>query len=360
MGLQREQRTGRSLHVESLEARRMFSVVNVTPSNYLAAIKSSNNGDSISFAPGEYDLSSSSNLQLPGNRTYVGNGAVFQGNGSAIVDVGYSSNLDFSGFVLDGVEASADNADNLNFHNNIVKNSSTQGGFCNDGMTNSSVSNNTFTNLNCGVYGYPHDNNKVDGNSFDYVTEPIHFVAYTPANGLEISGNVVTHATRFGFELQHSINNLNVTNNYMSDWLQQGSGGDDSHIAVSCTDGGSGSAPYNDQGQNINISNNVFIQSGDSENVQVWAKSAVEIMGTNVTMNNNYCWNWGNYILNGTINGLSSSNNTVVGGQLYSSDIAPWSIGPITGSGDQVLPLGSSNPPSAPAAAQIFRVSRRK
>ncbi len=353
MGFQRKQRFVRcSVHTERLEARQMFSVVNVNPGNYIAAINGSNNGDTINFSSGTYGVNGGATVQLPGNRTYVGNGAVFQGGSGSIVNVGYTSNVNLSGFVFNGAEVSADYTNNLNFHNNLVENSSTAGGFVNTAMANSSVSNNTFTNLNCGVYGYPSGGNKVDNNRFDYVIEPIHFVSYSPANGLEISGNVVTHATRFGFELQHSINNLTVTNNYMSDWLQQGSGGEDSHIGISCTDGGSGNAPYTDQGQNINISNNVLVQSGPAQNVQVWAKSAVEIMGySGITMNNNYVWNWGNYILNGAYGGVSSNNNTVVGGQRSALDSVPWNIGPISGSGDHLVSLGSSNPPSMPTNA---------
>ena len=351
MGLKRLQRFVGCLNIESLESRQMFSVVNVTPDNYVAAIAGSSNGDTISFAPGQYNLASGASVRLPGNRTYVGNGAVFQGGGDSVVNLGYTSNVDFSGFVLDGTEASADYSDKLNFHNNVVQNTTTDGGFVTTGMTNSSVDNNTFTNSNCGVYGYPLGGNQVDGNRFDYCIEPIHFSCYEPANGMDISGNVITHATRFGFELQISINNLTVTNNYMSDWLQQGSGGDDSHIGISCTTGGSGNAPYTDQGQNITISNNTLIQNGPTQNVDVWAKSAVEIMGySGITMNNNYLWNWGYFILNGAYGGVNSNNNTLVGGWLYAPDNVAWPIGQITGSGDHIISLDGNSPPSPPAA----------
>ena len=351
MGLQRKQRFVRCLsHVEALEPRQMFSVVNVTPSNFLAAIKSSGSGDTINFAPGEYDIADGGKVELPGDRTYVGNGALFKGTGTGCVNFGYTNNSDFSGFTLDGVFASADAANNLYFHNNTLRNMSTAG-FTNTDMTNSRVNNNTFTNMNGGVYGYPLGGNKIDGNRFDFVIEPIHFSCYATADGLEISGNVITHATRIGIELQRSINNLTVTNNYMSDWLQYGTGSDDAHMGISCATAGTGLAPFNDQAQHVNISGNVLIQNGPAQSLNLGAKAGIEIMGCNdININNNYFWNWGAYLLNGAICGVNSNNNTVVGGDLYSPDNVGWLDGPVSGSGDTQYALNASNAPSAPSA----------
>ena len=335
-----------SSHIEMLEPRRMFSVVNVTPVNYLAAIRHSSSGDTINFAPGEYNIAGGDKVQLPGNRTYVGNGALFKGTGNSCINFSYTSNSDFSGFALDGVFASADQTDNLYFHDNTLRNMSTPA-FTNTAMTNSRINNNTFTNMDGGIYGYPLGGNKVDGNRFDYVIEPVHFACFGTADGMDISGNVITHATRIGIELQNSINNLTVTNNYMSDWLQFGTGTDDAHMGISCATAGTGLAPFTDQAQHVNISGNVLIQNGPAQSLNVGAKAAIEIMGCNdININNNYCWNWGAYLLNGAYCAVNSNNNVVIGGHLYSPNNVGWKPGAIIGSGDHRYAL---NDPGAPA-----------
>lgn len=346
MGLKKKQRLDRRHRfLEKLEVRQLLSVVNVTPGNFWGPITASNPGDTINFAPGNYGISSGAVPRLPGGRTYVGNGATFTSDGSAWIDLGYSNNLSFSGFVLNGVGAKADYANGLSFTNNTVEGAN-YAGFLTTGMSNSTVNNNTFLNEGQGVYGYPGNNNSVDSNRFDYVVEPIHFS--TTCSGLDVSGNVITHATRIGIELQRSISNLTVNNNYFSDWLQQGTGGMDWHMAISCTDGGGGNAPFNDQGQNITISGNTFLQTGPAQNVMVWAKSAIEIMGQgNINITNNYSNDWGNLILNGAITTVNSSNNTVFGENFSSPDSVPWHVAGLNSSNDYFT-NSSNNFPSAP------------
>ncbi len=333
-------------YFESLESRQLLSVVNVTPSGFAAAIRDSHSGDTINFAPGNYDLKAGSTLELPGNRTYVGNGAVFDGAGVSI-SFDRTQNVEFSGFLLDGVVIVANNVDSLYFHDNTIENSSGDGFTTTGGMTNSHVDHNTFTNLNGGIYGYPLGGNTVDNNTFDYVFEPIHFSCAQTADTMDVSGNVITHATRIGIELQGSIDNLTVNNNFMSDWLQHGTGNDDSHMGISCATGGSGQAPYTDQAQDVTISGNVLIQNGPAENVAVWAKPAIEIMGySDLNVTGNYAWNWGNFLLNGADGPVTSTGNTIVGGDLYAPNNVPWKIAGVHASGDDRYGLKDPNAPA--------------
>ena len=343
MRLFRKQRST-ACSFEPLESRQMFSVVNVTPANFMAAIHASGSGDTINFAPGEYDIKSST-VQLAGDRAYVGNGAVLKGSGSVVISFDHTLNVDFSGFLLDGTGVRADYSDGLNFHGNTITNTSIDG-FSTTSMINSHVDNNTFTAMGGGIYGYPLGANTIDGNTFDYVQEPIHFYCHQLAQGMDVSGNTMTHITRFGIELQGCIDSLTVNNNFMSDWLQQGTGQQDSHMAISCATGGGGHAPYTDQAQNVTISGNVLIQNGPAQNLGLWAKSAIEIMGySNLNITGNYCWNWGNLVLNGAYGTVNSSENIEVGGNLYAPDGVTWKIGQVTGSGDHRYALGD---PAAP------------
>jgi hypothetical protein len=324
----------------------MFSVVNVTPGNFLTAISNSNAGDTINFAPGSYGVGSGT-LQLPGGRTYVGNGAVLAGNGNSVLAVDRSDGIDFSGFVLNGTRVTADSATGFNFHDNTIENVAGDG-FITTALANSHIDNNTFTHMGGGVYGYPGDAITVDNNTFDYVVEPVHFSCYAAADGMDVSGNVITHATRIGIELQRCISDLNVSNNYMSDWLQQ-RGSNDWHMAISCATGGNGNSPYTDQAKNVTISGNVLIQNGPSQTNALWAKSAIEIMGySNITIQNNYSWNWGSFLLNGAVGQVHSSSNTEVGGQLYQGDGVQWPVAGITGSGDLLYSLNDPNAPASP------------
>jgi hypothetical protein len=214
-------------------------------------------------------------------------------------------------------------------------------------MTNSHIDHNTFTSMAGGIYGYPLGGNTVDGNTFDYVGEPIHFSCASTAEAMDVSGNIITHATRIGIELQGSINHLTVNNNYMSDWLQHGAGGDDSHIAISCATGGNGKAPYTDQAQHVTISNNVLIQNGPAQNVAVWAKSAIEVMGaSDLNVTGNYAWHWGNFLLDGAHGGINSISNIVIGDNLYAGDAVKWTLAGVHGSGDLRYALSD---PTAPA-----------
>ena len=198
---------------------------------------------------------------------------------------------------------------------------------------------NAFTHLGgFGIYGYPGNGNTFDNNSFDAVWEPIHLIAQ--CNNTEINNNVITHASRIGIELQSGMTHLTVSNNWVSDWLPfLDKNGLDAHMGISCATGGSGTPPYPGQGKHITISGNVLIQNGPSQNNNIGAKAAIEIMGDeDINITGNYAWGWDCGVLNGcTGQGVNSSNNIWVCNKDWSGDGVGWPNPAPHGIGEQGL-----------------------
>ena len=225
------------------------------------------------------------------------------------------------------------------------------------GMHDSTISNNKITNCpsTTGIYGYPGNRNKINNNLFDYVNEPVHLIA--ACDTIDVSGNVITHATRIGIELQDGMTHLTVENNWMSDWLPHlDPNGIDSHIGISAATGGHGSgangnsAPWVAFGEHIEIAHNTLIQNGPQQSNALWAKSAIEDMGDlDVSVHDNYAWNWGSFLLYSTIIPTLSSNNVVVGGNLYQADGALWPQPPPADTNDTLYALNDAGAPPIPA-----------
>jgi fibronectin type 3 domain-containing protein len=344
--------------LEMLESRQLYSVVTVTPQNFLAAINSSNVGDTISFTPDTYTLTTNSSgpaATFPAGRHYIGNGSTLQlstgvstSNNKELIRVNGNSNVtEFTGFTFTDAQLHCEGGV-FNVHNNTFTNG--YRGIFVTAQYNSHFDDNTFSHLaQEGIFGYPGNNNTYDNNRFDYVWEPIHLLANN--SGTDISNNVITHPQRIGIELQLGMTNMTVENNWISDWIPFITNGVDNHMAISCATGGAESAPFAGQGQNITISGNTLLQTGPDQSLNQWAKSAIEIMGsTGITVSNNYTWGWGQGILNGvTGQGLTSSNNVFIGTTSYAPDAVPWPITSRHGSGDQFYGLNASNAPGFPA-----------
>jgi hypothetical protein len=325
------------------------ATVQVTPANYQMAINASNAGDTINFAAGRYVLTTNPAgpaATWPTGRHYVGNGAVISLSGGmgdsacheeTVKLTGSSTTTEFSGFVVTDAQIDCQSG-SFNVHDNTFQNGVV--GIFVAGQSGS-FNHNAFTQLSGGgIYGYPGDSDTYDGNTFDYVYEPIHLVS--TSNTVDVSGNVITHPTRNAIELQNAMTNLTVKNNWISDWLPNSNAATDNHMAISCA---------TMHGSNITISGNELIQDGPTENANLaigW-KSAIEIMAdSGVSITNNYCWNWSFMVLNGSgPNGFKSSGNVVVGGALVGTDNVggAYAIGQDNATNDKLYAL---NDPSAP------------
>ena len=125
-----------------------------------------------------------------------------------------------------------------------------------------------------------------------------------------------------------------------------------------CATGGHG-PPWTGFGQNISIVDNVFVQEDQRD---IWAKSAIEIMGTgpNLVIARNYCKGWGAAVLNGAMApGAHVSGNTVVGGALVAGDRAEWPIAPIQDDGTNKL-YALNDPNSAADSWRALRYLRNR
>lgn len=351
-------------HFEQLEARELYSVVTVAPgSNVGAIIAASNPGDTISFTAGTYNVS---NLSLPGNRVYQGNGvATIAASGSTpTFNINGVTGVEVTGFTFTGQDIAINNAA-VNVHGNTFKNISGNAILA-TGIHDSQINNNTFTNVSgSGVMAYPGNNNTFDYNSFTDVFEPIHLFdgnnSTSPgehADTIDVSYNTIIGASRNAIELQSTLTNLTVTHNYVAQWNLNGniqSDGNAAHMAISCATGGSPTAPYNRQGENITIADNTLLlngRNGQTADTSVYALTGIEIMGDkNINIVNNYVSGAGLAIMNGTTGaGVYSNGNTFVCVMRQAADGVPWPLGAVTGT-DQVYAWNASNAPAAPSIA---------
>ena len=333
------------------------ATVYVTPAN-TTPILSSALGDTINFAAGTYTLATNPTgaaATWPTGRHYIGNGAVLALSGGIAPDdnqellalSGSAAVTEFTGFVCTCAQIHCENGV-YNIHDNTFRNG--HRGIFVAGVHDSHFDRNAFSQLNAeGVFGYPANNNTADANTYDNVVEPVHFSAQ--CDTLDVSGNIITHATRIGIELQKGITHLTVNNNWMSDWLPNISNNTDSHMGISCATGGYQSAgQWVGFGEHITISGNAIIQNGPDANLDQWAKSAIEIMGDlDVNITNNFAWGWGNGILNGANGaGCNSSNNVWICGAAYGQDAGPWPIVAVHGTGDKLYSQADPNAPAIP------------
>ncbi len=334
---------------------------NVHPGDDVAAVVRATPGfGPITFAPGNYMLTTNPGgaaATWPTGRHYIGNGAVLALSGGVAPNdnqelislTGSKAVTEFSGFVCTCAQVHCENGV-YNIHDNTFRDG--HRGLFIAGVRGSHFDNNSFSGLDAeGIYGYPGNNNSYDRNTFDNVFEPIHLSA--ACDWTDISSNVIVHATRIGIELQKGMTHLTINNNWISDWLPHVTNNTDSHMGISCATGSSANGPpWAGQGANITISGNAIIQNGPNQARDLWAKSAIEIMGdANITISNNYVWNWSAFVLNGAAQpGPTTSGNVVVGGRCSERTashgrlwilIPPWIV-----STTSMIPPRRHGPPS--------------
>lgn len=282
-----------------------------------AAIDNSKPGDTITFAPGTYNISKP--LILKNDRNYTGqNGTILQWTGGNDHLMKTSSdlaqNINVSGLTFAGAGLKFDApATNVNVTGNTFRDFDNKdpnvgnGIFVAQGATNCQVASNTFKNIPTGngIYFYSADGSHFDKNTFDNVGEGIHGVWFTDGANNTVSGNTGTGISRFFIELQTgpdgTTTDLTVDGNRVSDWRAQKAGADDSHIALSIATA---------NGKNVNITNNVIIGNGDFPKNPDYRYTAIEGMGDNLNISGNFAANWGWGQLVGHTSNWSTTNNT--------------------------------------------------
>jgi hypothetical protein len=223
---------------ESLENRRLLSVVNVTdygatPNDQLsdqkaiqAAINDSSDGDTIYFPAGTYSVRSS--LRLRGNRNYSGAGdrTILAGNASNHIFKISQDNIRIEHFTFDGKPIFLDKPGNQMVENIVIndntfhvnaKGDNYNGITFTTGLRNSRITNNTFDPINGdnGIYGYYWDKLTISANEFIDGNEGIHLVDHNDrSRGLRMEQNYFSGLRRMGIELQGGGSGTLVQDNY--------------------------------------------------------------------------------------------------------------------------------------------------
>ena len=315
--------------MESLETRRLMSAVTLHPSGgddtgqISSTLRGVHAGDTVNFAPGNYNVSSTLNF-TQGVNYQGGNSAVLNWRGGNNIQAYFTgSNTTVSGLTFNGGGVLIENTNNFNFTRNRFTNI-TAGANSGDALffsniNNSNITNNSFTNTNgnLGVDGYNPINSHIDNNTFDYAYEPIHiyFGSHSSSNNT-VSGNAIQHATRFGIELQGAPAGLTVNGNWMDNWLPHpSSSGTDSHMGISAATG-TVNGVY---ATGVRVTNNYFGSHGIPAGFQTpgggwWNFAAMEIMGDGTVVSGNYINGWGLGAMDGNIgpSGWSFTNNILV------------------------------------------------
>lgn len=343
-------------------AHLLLAIVIVSPGDDIAAkSNAAAAGDTISFSAGTYFLPGK--IALPANRIYQGNGAAtISGPSSKTPTFLFDgvTGVEVTGFTFTGTDIQLNNCQ-VNIHGNTFTTIAGDSLFA-TGMHDSHIDGNTFTNVSgSGIMAYPGNNNTFDGNTFTNVFEPIHAMGGQNGNVADtedVSQNVITGASRIGIELQNTMAHLSVNHNYIAQWNPKGnvqSDGNASHMAISCATGGSAAAPFANQGNNIEIASNTLLLNGvpgQTAGTSLYALTAIETMGTRVSIHNNYCNGCGLALMNGSFApGVTSSNNTWICVNLSGNDNCPWPIAPVQSIGDKVFQWNDSSAPAAPSIA---------
>ena len=83
-----------------------------------------------------------------------------------------------------------------------------------------------------------------------------------------------------------------------------------------------GSGQQINAGNNITISGNTLLDTGTgiTSEGSHWQDACMELMGTNITVQNNIDWNYACFVLNGQWGQCTESGNQIYGGVLVSPD----------------------------------------
>ena len=303
-----------------------------TPQDFTVQLVLSHPGDTINFAAGTYSVAPNS-VTFPASRHYVGNGAVFVNTSpagtsgdlvKALGGTGNSDQTEITGFIFTGGQLACDasgNSGSFYVHGNTFTDTVNGNGIFIGGCFNSAFNQNTFANMasDGGIYGYPGNNTQYDNNSFTNTAEPIHLVAN--CTGVDVSGNVITGASRIAIELGDGMQNVTINNNWVGNWGGTGQG----HMGISCATGGNSDRTSGKVGcgNNITISGNTLLDNGEglTNTANHWQDACIELMGTNITVTNNIDWNYACFILNGQWGPCTVSGNQIyISGSLFSND----------------------------------------
>lgn len=199
--------------------------MNIVPGdNIQQKINVSSPGETVNFAPGTYNVGSA--LQLPGGRTYTGNGAVLNwtsaSNSLGIVNGGGAK---FSGLTFNGgglnVKSNISGliVSGCTFQNIQSNSGTTDAGILFNGLSDSSVTHCSFSKCmgDAGILGWNPLRCHFDDNSFDGCHENMHLfwgtVAPQPCFST-VNRNVFNHTIRYSLEMQGCPDTLEVAFNW--------------------------------------------------------------------------------------------------------------------------------------------------
>ena len=212
------------------------------------AVNSTAAGDTILFPSGSYRLSAPINVHS--SRTYQGQSRAtllgVSGSYTFATPWDATSNITINGLIFDGaplaiqgdkVPASNVQITNCTFQNITSTNNNWtthQGIFIASGLTDSSITNNTFRNIlpngqtndtetswGAGIFGNNIKNTVISGNTCDTVQQCMYFKtdAASTYPGIVISNNTGTNVHRMGIEMQAANCSVQMTGNKFTNFL---------------------------------------------------------------------------------------------------------------------------------------------
>jgi hypothetical protein len=279
----------------------MFSTVDVT--NYgakpndggddsgaiQAAINASNSGDTIFFPAGTYNVDK--RVQLKGGRTYQGAGdnTVLQG-GDPTIEIfhiaGQSDitiedmNFNGQGMVIDGGTDNDIVINNNTFQVN-ASGANSNGITFTTLLTNSSITNNTFSPINgfCGIYGYYWNGLTIANNEFINGEQGIHLDNLNNSgDNLLIEQNYFTGMKRMGVEYQGGGHNLILQDNWYENPALSSNAADNVDVIAYSIIG--------DRSTGTIARRNVMIAEAKPDGIGV--RLDYEVGGDNTTVTDNY------------------------------------------------------------------------
>jgi hypothetical protein len=224
--------------VELLEIRKLLTTVNITDFGAIPndgqndsgaiqnAIAHSNDGDTIYFPKGTYNIGTT--LNPAGNRNYIGaNGAILQSADTThhVFHI-TQDNIRIENFTFNGDPIVIDKPNNQMVQNLVINgndfHAQASGQNCNaitfnTGLRNSAITNNSFGPLQTdnGIYGYYWDNLTIANNEFIHGNEGIHLTDFgNLSKNLLIEQNYFSHLHRMGIELQGGGHDAIIQDNY--------------------------------------------------------------------------------------------------------------------------------------------------
>lgn len=226
-------------YIETLEKRSLFSTLNMADFGAIvndgkddsaairAALSKSQDGDTIYFRRGTYDIAVP--ITLKGNRNYAGDHkrSILKGATPARHIFRIQENnvrieqLAFDGKPIFIASPHGSMVENIIINNNLIhvhaRGSDYNGITFNTGLRNSRITNNTFDRIvgDNGIYGYYWDNLTIANNSFLNGNEGIHVIDHRDSSrNLLIEQNYFSGIRRMGIEYQGGGYNTIVQDNF--------------------------------------------------------------------------------------------------------------------------------------------------